>query len=540
MQRGIRATLTTVSRENASIRARSEPRSTDRVRVAMSSLGDRRGDAARARRGCRGVPGRDAGCGDVSARGGRLRPRRSAGGVQASRGSDRIRSSAMLKLSAHGHRAGSRSVQRRLRLTSRPGIASSRVRMVRGDGELLGGVDVAESGGPADEVVGQHGAAEPGGVGEEPARWAVLEAGAFFEVADGQLDGGVVTVELVGGDGAELDVGDERVVPPVGPKSQLVRVGEPGAAHDQAYLSLGSLGGTAAGHVGRLGDLGLSLVGIGDVDPVGLVDRRDRLADAGVHVHRDRPRHFEPVEGLDQLPAEEPGVGPDGQRASGAGAADTGDEFFDEPLRAPLGIGGALAEPGVQDLAGVGSGGQQGVVAELAGVAVGGALFGLAVHLTDRRIQIDCHRPVAWADPEAPRTPDRLGDHRVELADMPEGEGPQERAQRGGRHHLERQHLARRARPQLVGVIDVRPASEDRRHQREHLAARQRTTDPARQPHRLIDQLLQTQAHHHSRRHDQPGVRHQRLVVEGHLESVDRARYSTHWKCLPGWDDDWL
>ena len=80
------------------------------------------------------------------------------------------------------------------------------------------GVHAAEAGGPADEVVGEHGAGEPGGVGEEPARGAVLEPGAFFEVADGELDGGVVAVELVDGDGGQFDVGDEGVVTPVGPQ----------------------------------------------------------------------------------------------------------------------------------------------------------------------------------------------------------------------------------------------------------------------------------------------------------------------------------
>ena len=92
-----------------------------------------------------------------------------------------------------------------------------------GDGELFGGVHVAESGGPADQVVGEHGAGEPGGVGEELTGRAVLEPGAFFEVADGELDGGVVAVELVDLDGGQVEVGDERVVAPVGPQSPLGR-----------------------------------------------------------------------------------------------------------------------------------------------------------------------------------------------------------------------------------------------------------------------------------------------------------------------------
>ena len=48
------------------------------------------------------------------------------------------------------------------------------------DGELVGGVHVPEPDGPADQVVGEHCAAEPGGVGAEPARRAVLKPGALF------------------------------------------------------------------------------------------------------------------------------------------------------------------------------------------------------------------------------------------------------------------------------------------------------------------------------------------------------------------------
>ena len=49
----------------------------------------------------------------------------------------------------------------------------------------------------------------------------MLEPGAFFQVADGELDGGVIAVELVDVDGGQFDVGDERVVAPVGPQSPL-------------------------------------------------------------------------------------------------------------------------------------------------------------------------------------------------------------------------------------------------------------------------------------------------------------------------------
>jgi hypothetical protein len=58
-------------------------------------------------------------------------------------------------------------------------------------------------------------------------------------------------VELVGFGGGQLDVGDEGVVPPVRPQLRLDGVGEPGAAHDEADLTLGAFGETATGDVRR-------------------------------------------------------------------------------------------------------------------------------------------------------------------------------------------------------------------------------------------------------------------------------------------------
>ena len=94
-----------------------------------------------------------------------------------------------------------------------------------------------------------------GGVGEEPPRGAVLHPGTLLEVADGELHGGVVAVELVDLASRELHVGDERVVAPVGPQPQLGRVGEAAAAHHEAKLPPPV---AAPGHVGRLRDLGLA------------------------------------------------------------------------------------------------------------------------------------------------------------------------------------------------------------------------------------------------------------------------------------------
>ena len=106
-----------------------------------------------------------------------------------------------------------------------------------GNGQLIVGMDVAELGTPADEVVGEDGAGEPGCVGEEVARGAVLEPHPLFEVADGELDAGMGAVEDVGLDGVENDVGDEGVVTPLGPQGRLVRIGQSRAAHDQTQLA---------------------------------------------------------------------------------------------------------------------------------------------------------------------------------------------------------------------------------------------------------------------------------------------------------------
>ena len=94
---------------------------------------------------------------------------------------------------------GARRVGLPERFTIRAGTASSRVRMVRATVSASTGSPMVAR--PADEVVGQHGALQPGGVGGEVAGGAVFEPGAFFEVADGQLDAGVLTVEGVDLDG---------------------------------------------------------------------------------------------------------------------------------------------------------------------------------------------------------------------------------------------------------------------------------------------------------------------------------------------------
>ena len=151
-----------------------------------------------------------------------------------------------MKVSAHGHRSGRRRVGRPARLTSRPGRPIRRVRMVRATTSSAFDADGAEVAGPADQVVGEHGALQPGRVGVEVAGGNVVESGALFQVTDGEFADGVVTVEPVDVDGVTVEVGQEGVVPPVRPQPLLERIGEAGASHDQAA---GHVSPSAAGAV---------------------------------------------------------------------------------------------------------------------------------------------------------------------------------------------------------------------------------------------------------------------------------------------------
>ncbi|MDP9380894.1 MAG: hypothetical protein M3Q29_12240, partial [Chloroflexota bacterium] len=78
---------------------------------------------------------------------------------------------------AQGQSRGPRRVGVPERLTRRPGRAMRCVRTLRAD-QLARRAGIAERGGPADEVVGQHRTAQPGAVGEEVPRGDVLEPGA--------------------------------------------------------------------------------------------------------------------------------------------------------------------------------------------------------------------------------------------------------------------------------------------------------------------------------------------------------------------------
>jgi hypothetical protein len=106
-----------------------------------------------------------------------------------------------------------------------------------GDDLLVLGAE-AEGGGPAQQVVGQVGRQQPGGVGVEAPGGQVGQAGAGLEVADGQLAYSVAAVVGVQPSGGAGPVGDEGVVAPGGEQLLLVvQVADP--ADDQPVALVG-------------------------------------------------------------------------------------------------------------------------------------------------------------------------------------------------------------------------------------------------------------------------------------------------------------
>src|SRR5665213_773436 len=152
-----------------------------------------------------------------------------------------------------------------------------------------------------------------------------------------------------------------------------------------------------------------------------------------------------------------------------------------------------LPMPDVEDLTGVGPGGNQGVLSEHARVAIASALLLLAVDLLDGRVDVDGHRLLARTGAERPGPRQHLPAETIELADVPEGEAPSERSQCGRSHHLVAQDPVGRTRSQHIAVVDALGAGDDDMNQHEDLATGNSVSLNITEVDHLIGQLQGTE-----------------------------------------------
>jgi hypothetical protein len=125
----------------------------------------------------------------------------------------------------------------------------------------------------------------------------------------------------------------------------------------------------------------------------------------------------------------------------------------------------------VEDLAGVGPGRKQRVVAEGAGVAVAGALLVVAVDLDDGGVDVDGHGTVTWAGAGGPGVGEGLLADLVELAGVAEGERAQERPDRGRCQDAVAEHACGGATAQHVHIVDAVATDEHAVDQGQQLGA---------------------------------------------------------------------
>ena len=202
-----------------------------------------------------------------------------------------------------------------------------------------------------------------------------------------------------------------------------MHVRETCASHDQAtcHLLLAGAGGVIA-----FSDFGFAVGGVLDRSPCVIGDRCDGVVNAFAGAtHSHRVAHVQPVQHGDRVVGPEPGIEPDRQRSGRIGAADTGDEFVDEPSGPALGVRRSFPHPSVQHLAGVGARREERVISELAGVAVSGALFVFADDLTDRRVDVDYQRP-GRSNTHRPGSFECAAVDGFELANVSERERPED------------------------------------------------------------------------------------------------------------------
>jgi hypothetical protein len=144
----------------------------------------------------------------------------------------------------------------------------------------------------------------------------------------------------------------------------------------------------------------------------------------------------------------------------------------------------------------------------------------MPVDLHDRGVGVDGHRAVAGSGARRPRTGQRVLGELVELAGVAEGEGAQERADRGRRHDPVAQHAGGGPAAQQVGVVDAVATGDHGMHHGQQLGARVGRAQPVTEVDELVGGLADPQPFRQGGREQQPGAGDRVAIVEGDPEVV--------------------
>ncbi len=217
----------------------------------------------------------------------------------------------------------------------------------------------------------------------------------------------------------------------------------------------------------------------------------------------------------------EAAVGAHDKLSRGSGVAHSAHRLPQEVVRAPSGVGPALALPCHQHVAGGRSYGQQRVIAPLTGVTMAtGALLAQTVGLADGGVQVDGQRLIAQASTGGPGPSQQLPAHPIQLTDMTPPEAAQKGPQGGRRFHRTPQHPCGAAGAQHVGAIDAVTTGQRQRHQRQQLVSSIGPTRRISQVNVAVLQLTQTQVLGQCNRQEQSGIGHQAVIIEGDMDAV--------------------
>jgi hypothetical protein len=129
-------------------------------------------------------------------------------------------------------------------------------------------------------------------------------------------------------------------------------------------------------------------------------------------------------------------------------------------------------------------------------------------------------RAVPGPAPGVPRAAQRVGEHAVEPADVPERERPQKRPQRRRRQRPMPKHPLGAPRAQHRAVVDRVGPEQHRVHQRQHLASRARRARPLAEVDAVVDEPLDAQPPPDHHRQHEPGVGDRAIVIETDIESI--------------------